>query len=177
MKNEREKYYIPVLKNPNAPKGYIVHHSDYEYMEVSKEVYLAFHRPIWVTWKEKKKLGCCSGCDWKCCMGDCCDCPHYHRGSEVLSLDAPFGDDEFTTLGDTIEDPDSCIDEILTQSTVLEELLNALQEIDPDGRRIGELLSEGKSGHEVCDILGMAHTTYLRRFKKMQEALKTRLKK
>ena len=60
---------------------------------------------------------------------------------------------------------------------VLEELLDALQELDPDGRRIGELLLEGKNKVEISSILGIARTTYNYRFDKLRKALAERLKK
>ena len=177
MTNKNRKFYIPLPKNENAPTGYIEFFRDFQFVEVNEEVYLTFHRPIWKTWKEAKSKGCCSGDDWKRCLGDCATCSRYHRGSDILSLDVPVDSEECSTLADTIVDPTSLVDSVLAESAALEELLAALADLDPDGRRIGELLLEGKSGREISRVLGIAHTTYLRRFSKLQDGLKKRLEK
>ncbi len=177
MTNNERKYYIPVPKTDKAPTGYIEFFRDFQFVEVDKEVYLTFHRPIWRAWKEAKAKGCCSGDDWKRCLGDCATCTRYHRGSDILSLDLEIEGEDGETLGDTIADTDPLVDSILAESAALEELLSALEEIVPDGRAIGEMLCNGLKGREIERRLGIAHATYIRRFKKLQEGLKEHLKK
>lgn len=181
MENQRQseskKYYIPLPKTENAPTGYIDFYRDFQFVEVSEEVYRTYYQPIWRVWKETHKHGACRGTEWKRCLGDCATCTRYQRGSHILSLDVVVDEDECTTVADTLIDPEPLIDEVLTQNAVLEELLDALQELDPDGRRIGELLLEGKTKVEISSILGIARTTYNYRFDKLRKSLAERLKK
>ena len=181
MENQRQseskKYYIPLPKTEDAPTGYIEFYRDFQFVEVSEEVYRTYYQPIWSTWKYSKRHGTCTGEDWKRCLGECIGCPHCHHLDDCISLDVIVDDSEQTTIADTIADPTPLIDAVLAESAALEELLATLAELDPDGRRIGELLLEGKSGREISRVLGIAHTTYLRRFSKLQEGLKKRLEK
>ena len=172
MTNESKKYYIPLPKNENAPTGYIEFFRDFQFVEVSEDVYRTYYKPIWRTWKYAKRHGTCTGEDWKRCLGDCIGCNHCHHHDNCISLDVVLDDTEETTLGDSIADPSALVDAVLAESATLEELLTTLDNIDPDGRRIGELLIEGKSGREISRLLGIAHTTYLRRFNKLKEGLK-----
>ena len=177
MTNESKKYYIPLPKTEDAPTGYIEFYRDFQFVEVSKEVYRTYYQPIWATWRYAKRHGTCTGEDWKRCLGECIGCPHCHHLDDCISLDVVVDDSEQTTIADTIADPTALIDAVLAESAALEELLVTLAELDPDGRRIGELLLEGKSGREISRVLGIAHTTYLRRFSKLQEGLKKHLEK
>lgn len=175
MTNEAKKYYIPLPKTENASTGYIEFFRDFQFVEVSEEVYRTYYQPIWKTWKRSKRHGTCSGEDWKRCLGDCAGCPCCHHLNDCISLDTFVDESEQTTIGDTIPDPSPLVDAVLAESAALEELLNTLAELDPDGRRIGEFLLEGKSGREISRLLGIAHTTYLRRFTKLKKELETRL--
>lgn len=175
MENQSKKYFIPLPKNSEACSGYIENYRDYQFVEVEQEVYNTFYRPIWNTWKQAHRIGCCSASDWKRCLGDCNDCAHHCQSRSVVSMDLPLSEDGFT-IADTIMDSAPLIEETLVESTRLEELLSSLQAIDPDGRRIAELLMDGKSGREVSTLLGIAHTTYLRRVKKLQKGLADALK-
>ena len=175
--NQTKKYYIPLPKTEDAPTGYIEFFRDFQFVEVSEEVYRTYYQPIWKTWRYAKRHGTCTGEDWKRCLGDCVGCPCCHHLDNCISLDVVVDDSDQTTIADTIADPDALVDAVLAESAALEELLTTLAELDPDGRRIGELLLEGKSGREISRVLGIAHTTYLRRFSKLQEGLKKRLEK
>ncbi len=180
MTNEAKKYYIPLPKTEDAPTGYIEFFRDFQFVEVSEDVYRTYYQPIWKTWKRAKRHGTCTGEDWKRRLGDCVGCPCCHHLNDCISLDtvvdAFVDESEQTTIGDTIPDPSPLVDAVLAESAALEELLNTLAELDPDGRRIGELLMEGKSGREISGLLGIAHTTYLRRFTKLKKELENRLK-
>jgi len=177
MTNESKKYYIPLPKTEDAPTGYIEFYRDFQFVEVSEEVYRTYYQPIWRTWKETHRHGACRGIEWKRCLGDCATCTRYQRGSDILSLDVVVDEDECTTVADMLIDPEPLIDEVLTQNAVLEELLNALQEIDPDGRRIGELLLEGKSRLDISKIFNTNTSTFYKRFDRLKERLRQHLEK
>ena len=53
--------------------------------------------------------------------------------------------------------------------------MTALQEIDPDGRRIGELLLEGKSRNDISKILHIGTSTFYKRFDRLRAQLRKRL--
>lgn len=91
------------------------------------------------------------------------------------SMDMPVGDSEEMTVADTVEDPSALTDTALIESAALEELLTALQEIDPDGRRIGELLLEGKSRNDISKILHIGTSTFYKRFDRLKAQLRKRL--
>ena len=69
------------------------------------------------------------------------------------------------------------IDEIMTQNAALEELLDTLQEIDPDGRRIGELLLEGKTKYDISIIFNSKTSTFYKRFDRLKMKLREYLDK
>lgn len=175
--NESKKYYIPLPKKENAPTGYIEFFRDFQFVEVNEEVYRTYYQPIWRTWKYAKRHGTCTGEDWKRCLGDCVGCNRCHHLDDCISLDVVIDDLEETTVGDTVADPSSLIDEVMAQNTALEELLNALQEIDPDGRRIGELLLEGKSRHDISKIFNIGTSTFYKRFDRLKDKLRQYLEK
>lgn len=87
----------------------------------------------------------------------------------------PVGDSEEMTVADTVEDPLALTDTALIESAALEELLTALQEIDPDGRRIGELLLEGNSRNDISKILHIGTSTFYKRFDRLRAQLRKRL--
>ena len=181
MENQRQseskKYYIPLPKTEDAPTGYIEFYRDFQFVEVSEEVYRTYYQPIWRTWDNAKYHKTCSGDDWRRCLGDCAACKYSHHMDNAISHDTVIDESEGITIADTVKDPSPLIDEIMAQNATLEYLLNALAEIDPDGRRIGELMLEGKSGREISRVLGIAHTTYLRRLSKVQAELRKHLEK
>ena len=60
---------------------------------------------------------------------------------------------------------------------LLEELLKELDEIDPDGRRIAELLMDGETDRNIATILGMARSSFSDRKLRIRKELKKRLQK
>ena len=103
--SESKKYYIPLPKAEQASTGYIEFYRDYQFTEVSEEVYRAYYQPIWRTWKRAKRNGTCSGEDWRRCLGDCVGCTRCNYANTPLSMDIPVGDSEEMTVADTVEDP------------------------------------------------------------------------
>lgn len=140
--------------NDNQRKIYI--RSTKTWVPVIEEVYLAYNRPIWRIRKEAQKNGQCI-CPmyylWAC-DGDCAMC-EYRTTGNTLSLDAPIENEngeEFCLL-DTIEDQDAIFADILVDRILLGQLLGELEERDPVGKRICELIMEGSSKTEIADTL------------------------
>lgn len=162
MSNEAKKYFIPVDGNP---------------IEVSEEVYRAYYQPIWNTRYHAQKNGecrCTKAQLWKC-DGVCPGCPFYAAGKKV-SIDTPIGgEDDELTLGDTLADDTPSAESILVDKELLDALYDELNRLDPEGKRICELLMY-HSEREAADIMGMARSTFKRHWAKIQAELQDKLK-
>lgn len=162
MSNEAKKYFIPV---------------DGTLIEVSEEVYRAFYRPIWNTRYHAQKNGecrCTKGQLWKC-DGICPGCPFYTAGKKI-SIDAPISnEDDELTLGSTLTADEPTPDSILINEQLLTALYDELERLDPEGRRICELLMH-YSEREAAEIMGMARSTFKRHWAKVRAELKDKLK-
>jgi len=150
---------------------------DKQYIPVTEEVYKACYRPIWRTHYHASKNGQCGCTDWKRCEGDCGLC-RYRAAGNTLSLDAEYEGEEGSklTLLDTIEDPTANVEDIVMYKLLLEELFHALDELDPDSRRICELIRQGKTEREIATEFGVRQSTLNYRKKKLMEKLRERLK-
>jgi RNA polymerase sigma factor (sigma-70 family) len=83
--------------------------------------------------------------------------------------------DKFSADGFDV--PDSVnIDELVEDKLLLEELFAALDELDPENRRIAELFSIGKTEREIAECIGCAQKTVnnrkLKLFSQLREVLK-----
>lgn len=160
MSNNR--FFIPVNGTP---------------IEVSEEVYRAYYQPIWNTRYHAQKNGecrCTKAQLWKC-DGVCPGCPFYAAGKKV-SIDTPIGGEEDElTLGDTLADDAPSAESILMDKELLDALYDELNRLDPEGKRICELLMY-HSEREAADIMGMARSTFKRHWAKIQAELQDKLK-
>jgi len=162
MQNKDYRYFIPVDGTP---------------IEVSEEVYRAYYQPIWNTRYHAQKNGecrCTKAQLWKC-DGVCPGCPFYAAGKKV-SIDTPIGgEDDELTLGDTLADDAPSAESILMDKELLDALYDELNRLDPEGKRICELLMY-HSEREAADIMGMARSTFKRHWAKIQAELQDKLK-
>lgn len=141
-------------------------------VEVTEDVYRAYKQPLWAEHKRKEREKRCIISNGKGgtkrCMEDCSTCNKQRTGS-VLSLDK-FSADGFDV-------PDSVnIDGLVEDKLLLEELFAALDELDPENRRITELFSMGKTEREISDCIGRSQKTInnrkLKIFAQLRELLK-----
>lgn len=138
-------------------------------IEVTEEVYRAYKRPAWAEGKRREREKRCfdeKGCR---CLKDCSACPRQRTGT-VLSLEGLFEDH-----GYQIADPVD-IEELITDQLLLEELFAALEELDPDNRRIMELFSRGQSEREIAADIGLSQKAVNKRKAKLLKELRVRLK-
>lgn len=150
-----------------------------QFIPVNQEVYYEYYRPIWRIQKRAQAHGQCKCTKmnlWKC-NGDCHICP-YHASGDIISLDVELGSEEGSTMTllDTIPDPTINIEEAVADSILLEELLKALDELDPEGRRMCELIMQGQSEREAAATMQMARSTFKRHWTKVKAILFDRLK-
>ena len=103
---------------------------------------------------------------WKC-DGDCERC-RYHVTEDIpLSLDAPTAASEDITLADTIADDAPLPEAIMEDKELLEALYSELDVLDPEGRRICELLS-WLSERDAADAMGMSRSSFKRHWAKVK---------
>lgn len=100
-------------------------------IEVSEEVYRAYYQPIWnIRYHAQKNGECrCTKAQLWKCDGVCPGCPFYAAGKKV-SIDTPIGGEE-----------------------------DELNRLDPDGRRICELIMQGKTEREIAADMGKRQST------------------
>ena len=146
MQNNDKNYFIPVNGTP---------------IEISEEVYRAYYQPIWNTRYHAQQNGecrCTKDQLWKC-DGVCPGCPFYVTGKKV-SIDTPIGgEDNELTLGDTLADDAPSAESILMDKELLDALYEELNRLDPYGRRICELIMQGKTEREIAADMGKRQST------------------
>lgn len=145
---------------------------DDQQIPVTEEVYRAYKRPAWAEHKREEREKRCLISNrkggTKRCLEDCSKCTKQRTGS-VLSLD------KFNAEGFDV--PDSInIDELLEDKLLLDELFAALDELDPESRRIVELFSMGKTEREIAEFIGRSQKTVNNRKPKIFAQLRERLK-
>lgn len=164
QKSTREyTVYIPRLKT---------------WVEVTKEQYDAYYRDIWATRQRAQAHGQCmcpKSKTWMC-DGDCLVC-EFRAAVDKLSLDYTFENKQGkeTSLLDTLASDDASYDSILEEAELLDALYQRLQELDPDGCRICELIMEGKSERDIASDLGISRSTYTYRRDKLLRILREQL--
>ena len=135
---------------------------------VTEEVYLAWYRPVWRTHAFARRHGQCSLSRWQLCEGDCGIC-RFRMAGDHSSLD---------DLREAYEmepaDPGTDPERIVMDAILLEELLNELDEIDPNGRRMAEVLLDGLDDRAAAKALGMAKSTFSDRKLRLRRELKKR---
>lgn len=140
--NREYKIYIPNLKI---------------WVDVKEEQYYAYYRDIWAIRKRAQSHGQCVCPKSKLwmCDGDCLACC-YRTAGDMLSLDHIIEDSDGnqTSWVEGIKDDSPDVLSIMIDRELLEALYEKLQELDPDGRRICELLLEGKNEREIASIMG-----------------------
>lgn len=143
-----------------------------ESISVTDEVSQAYWRPVWAERKRKEREKRCVISDGrgrtKRCMNDCSKCDRQRTGS-VLSLD------KFTEDGFEVADPVD-LAELVADKLLFQELYAALEELDPDNRRIMELFSIGMSEREIAADIGLSQKAINKRKTKLFSQLRERLK-
>ena len=155
MQNNDKKYFIPVDGTP---------------IEVSEEVYRAYYHA-----QKNGECRCTKAQLWKC-DGVCPGCPFYAAGKKV-SIDTPIGGEEDElTLGDTLADDAPSAESILMDKELLDALYDELNRLDPDGRRICELIMQGKTEREIASEMERLRSTVNYQKNKVLSTLREALK-
>ena len=149
--NENRKNYIPAR---HYTTGEPMEHPRRELIEVDRETYLAYYRPIWRVHDHAKRNGGCNATTWKICTGDCATCLH-HLGSRTWSLEA-----HVEKTGEDVPDPLTDVEAQVLDSIALEELAVRLRELNEEDRRICELVALGVTERKAAEAMGLSKTTF-----------------
>ena len=146
--------------NPSRSKHFFIP-VDGTPIEVSEEVYRAYYQPVWITRYNACQNGecCCTAAHlWKC-DGVCPGCPFYAAGKKV-PIDTPIGgEDDELTIGDTLAGNAPTPESLLMDKELLEALYDELDRLGPNGRRICELIMQGKTEREIAADMGKRQST------------------
>jgi DNA-directed RNA polymerase specialized sigma24 family protein len=144
---------------------------DGQQIPVTEEVYRAYKQPVWAERKCREREKRCVISNGrgrtKRCTADCSQCDKQRTGS-ALSLD------KFLEDGYEAADPVD-IAELVADMLLYEELYAALEELDPDNRRIMALFSIGMSEREIAADIGLCQKTINNRKPKLLAHLRERL--
>lgn len=164
----KTKYYYPVRDAENPSRVSLE--------EVTEEFYRAVQPEIDRVRKQKQRNSTCF-CPkkmlWTCNI-DCAICP-YNAGDNTISFDTPLKGAEGLTLGDTLISDNPSPDDVAMDKALLAALYEELDRLDPDGRRICELVAANCTEREAASILGISKTAYRYRWAKLREKLAEKL--
>ena len=149
------------------------------WVEVTKEQYYAYYRGIWAIRKRAQAHGQCMCPKSKIwlCDGDCLAC-EFRSAGDTLSLDYTVKDSEGNQKrrADGLWDDSQDVQSILEDRELLDALYEELRKLDPEGRRICELILQGRSEREAAVTMNMARSTFKRHWGKVKGGLAERLK-
>lgn len=149
--NDNRKNYIPAFYYDT---GEPEEHPRRELIEVDRETYLEYYRPIWRVHDNAKRNGGCNATTWKTCTGDCATCFH-HIGGRTWSLEM-----HVEKIGQEVPDPLMDVEAEVLERIGLEELVRRVKELSPEDRRICELVALGVTERKAAETMGLSKTTY-----------------
>ena len=166
--------------NQSQSKEYRIYLKDlHQWVPVSKVDYDNYYRDINAYRRRQQEHGrcVCPASKRYLCDMDCCTC-RFHKGGDELSLDYTVTDEdgnEKSWLEDLPDDRPSA-QSVMEDRELLDTLLHKLDELDPEGRRICELVMEGRSERDCGKEMGMARNTFVYKRDKLFAALADYLK-
>ena len=151
----------------------------HQWVPVSKTDFDNYYRDINAYRRRQQEHGrcVCPASKRYLCDMDCCTC-RFHKGGDELSLDYTVTDEdgnEKSWLEDLPDDRPSA-QSVMEDRELLDTLLHKLDELDPEGRRICELVMEGRSERDCGKEMGMARNTFVYKRDKLFAALADYLK-
>ena len=151
----------------------------HQWVPVSKTDFDNYYRDINAYRRRQQEHGrcVCPASKRYLCDMDCCTC-RFHKGGDELSLDYTVTDEdsnEKSWLEDLPDDRPSA-QFVMEDRELLDTLLHKLDELDPEGRRICELVMEGRSERDCGKEMGMPRNTFVYKRDKLFAALADYLK-
>lgn len=131
----------------------------HQWVPVSKADYDNYYRDINAYRRRKQEHGrcVCPASKRYLCDMDCNNC-RFHRSGDEISLDYTISNEDGNGASwlDDLPDDGPDAQSILEERELLDTLMSKLNELDPDGRRICELLLQEKSEREIAAIMGIS---------------------
>ena len=151
----------------------------HQWVPVSKTDFDNYYRDVNAYRRRQQEHGrcVCPASKRYLCDMDCCTC-HFHKGGDELSLDYTVTEEdgnEKSWLEDLPDDRPSA-QSVMEDRELLGALLHKLDELDPEGRRICELVMEGRSERDCGKEMGMARNTFVYKRDKLFATLADYLK-
>lgn len=164
----------------NQSQRFIYIRATKEKVPVSDEVFKDFYDEAGRIRKREqyhKRCMCPKKYIWAC-DGDCAIC-EYHAAGDTLSLDYIMSADAGNEKSwlDNMSGLNQDVQSILEDQELLQALYNKLEELDPNGRTICELIMQGQSEREAAATLQLARSTFKRQWAKIKDELYNALKK
>ena len=144
------------------------------WFEVPEDAYKSYVRECNTHRKKMQDHGLCN-CprkNWWLCDTVCMDCEY--RKNSSISLDAPQGDDEDTTLMDILLDDGPLFEDGQADRDLLARLIKRLRELDPDADDILALWQENDSisDRAIAKALGRPQRTFADQMKRYRTELR-----
>ena len=151
----------------------------HQWVPVSKTDFDNYYRDVNAYRRRQQEHGrcICPASKRYLCDMDCCTC-RFHKGGDELSLDYTVTDEngnEKSWLEDLPDDRPST-QSVMEDCELLDTLLHKLDELDPEDRRICELVMDGRSERDCGKEMGMARNTFVYKRDKLFAALADYLK-
>ncbi len=129
------------------------------WVPVSKPDYDNYYRDINAYRRKQQEHGrcVCPASKRYLCDMDCWTC-RFRKAGDELSLDYSITDEDGNEKSwlDDLPDETPSAQSILEERDLLDSLIRKLDELDPDGRRICELLLQDKTEREIAEIMGIS---------------------
>ena len=149
------------------------------WVDVNKEFYTNYYRDINAYRKRQQEHGrcVCPASKRYLCDMDCLTCP-YAKADDQLSLDNTISDSDGNEKSwlDDMSDESAAIAEVLEDAELLHALYAKLNELDPEGRLICQLVMQGKSERDCGKKMGLSRSTFVYRRDKLFQKLRSELK-
>ncbi len=144
-----------------------------KWFEVPADYYKEYDRERTAFRKRMQDHGrcCCPRDKWWLCDMFCEEC-EYRRAGDLLSLDAPEGDDSVTLL-DQQEADGPRMEDVIADRDLLARLIKRLQELDPDADTILAMWQEDStmSDRAIAKALGRPQRTFADQMKRYRTEL------
>ena len=151
----------------------------HQWVPVSKTDFDNYYRDVNAYRRRQQEHGrcVCPASKRYLCDMDCCTC-RFHKGGDELSLDYTVTDENGNEKSwlDELEDDSPSIQSVLEDRNLLNALHARLDELDPDGRLICELIMQGYPERTAAEKLGLSRNTYVYRRDKLLTLLREALR-
>ena len=135
-----------------------------EQIPVTEEVYRAYKRPLWAEHKRKERAKRCRDENGFRCTKDCRTCEKSREGG-TLSLNK-FNEEGYE-VADSVD-----LAELVADKLLLEQLVAALNDLDPDERSlINALFYNDRTERDYAAEIGISHQAVGKRKQKVIEKL------